>query len=255
MPAACDRRMTREMHLYNHRYTVSATVSAQGVSTARVMTYSADHLRTLTVEQLWAMCPHGRTPGNDHQSAVCYELWRRAFNDADEEALQRVIDLNRRLVAHILSDFGQDEHHVLLVFIKLWRKYHGPDFAQRFPTLAAIMAMLRKVAATTRIDIARHEKRHALAEEFSDEILAQRAADPPGAGPDAELRAAIWRKLKDDLERLVFVYTYEHQCKPADIAHLFPDRFTNAESVSKVKERILKRLGDDNELRDLWSFM
>ncbi len=210
----------------------------------------------LTTAQLYAACPRNRMPRTAVEESACYELWKRALRDRDEEALQYIIMLYQRLVAWLLKEWGHDEHHVMLVFIKIWYRYATPDFERHFPSLAAVVGLLRRCTATAYVDQVRAAARQ---EQLLADIyyLESDATESVEAQTDQnwqrnQLRQAVWQRLNDEVERLVFTLTYQQDCTPAEIARLRPDHFVSAEAVSTIKERILKRLKRDEQLRQLW---
>jgi DNA-directed RNA polymerase specialized sigma24 family protein len=120
--------------------------------------------------------------------------------------------------------------------------------------LGCALALLRRCAATTYIDLVRQAARHAtMAEvELEDDTLRDARDDRADAMlRDLELQAEIWRRLNGEEERVVFQYSYEHECKPGEIAQIRPDLFTDAHAVSTIKERIKKRLSQDHVLHGL----
>ncbi len=60
-----------------------------------------------------------------------------------------------------------------------------------------------------------------------------------------ERRDYLCRRLRDEDERLVFRLSYDLGLKPGEIARQYPRRFAGARAVSRIKERIVRRLAED----------
>jgi hypothetical protein len=59
------------------------------------------------------------------------------------------------------------------------------------------------------------------------------------------------KRLHSPQERLVFCASFEWNLRPGVIAERWPDVFASAREVSRIKERILRRLRRDEGLRTL----
>ncbi|MGB0386977.1 MAG: hypothetical protein ACPGWR_19350, partial [Ardenticatenaceae bacterium] len=77
-------------------------------------------------------------------------------------------------------------------------------------------------------------------------------SDPLHKIQQEKIREQIQSRLKDDEERLVYYLSFESGLKPRQIAEKYAKQFENAKQVSRIKERIVKRLRDDLQLRSLW---
>ena len=66
-----------------------------------------------------------------------------------------------------------------------------------------------------------------------------------------ELYRCALEALNDPQENLVFRASFEWHLQPGEIAQRWPDAFADSREVSRVKERVLRRLRRDDGLRQL----
>jgi len=207
----------------------------------------------LTVDELAARCREesgwsGRKPAGGFSS--CWELFRRAVVEDDQPAWQALYAQYRRLVGRWGAGAELElDDLVNETFARFWQGVRDQDFTSRFPTMKAAMGFLKRCARTLAIDAARrreHQQRiqEALAAEerraqdpLEDKILNQVFSQ--------ERRDYLCRRLRDEDERLVFWLSWEIGLKPAEIARQYPHRFAGAQAVSRIKERIVRRLAED----------
>jgi hypothetical protein len=64
-----------------------------------------------------------------------------------------------------------------------------------------------------------------------------------------ELADHVRRLVPDETEWLALRLSYEYELPPREIAHRHPQRFRDAAEVSRIKERVKKRLQNDPRLR------
>jgi RNA polymerase sigma factor (sigma-70 family) len=187
----------------------------------------------------------------------CWELFRRAIVENDQQAWQALYDQYRRLVGkwakgsdHKLDDLVHE------AFARFWQGVRGHDFSHRFPTMKEVMSYLKRCARTLSIDAARRrEYQHSVRQALTIETSVT------GDSPDdialdqvfsQELRAYLRDQMRDEDESAVF----EAYCKgltPREIADQYPDRFTNAGQVYRVRERIVSRLAEDPMVQQWWA--
>jgi DNA-directed RNA polymerase specialized sigma24 family protein len=191
-----------------------------------------------------------------HDPRRCYELFRRALVQRNEEAWTAIYDQYRQLVNHWLGHVpGDPEALVNQVFIRFWSAL-PPDRFTDFPSLDALLAYLKRCAQGVAIDARRQEERKRARETAL--LPMQQAAVSSGPSPSAEqvldelaseqLYEYVTQRLNGAQESLVFRASFEWGLQPAQIADRWADVFTCVREVSRVKERILRRLRRDKRL-------
>lgn len=187
----------------------------------------------------------------------CYELFRRAMEERSERAWDACYEQYHRLVRSWLGDAKSDDL-VNLTFAKFWQAIPADRFAD-FPTLAKLLKFLKRCAQTTAIDAQRHEDRirvreaaldllHTFGVSGSVVITNDHVLDDIVSGQAFERALNL---LDSQEERIVFQASFEWDLKPKAIAERWPRLFSDARQVSRIKEYILRRLRQDEELRAL----
>lgn len=211
-----------------------------------------DGVTHLTIDELATRCRE-ESNQSERESASgfssCWELFRRAIVEDDQQAWQALYDQYRRLVGKWAkgSDLKLDDL-VNETFARFWQGVRHHDFVHRFPTMKEVMSYLKRCARTLSIDAARRREyqqsvRQALTIEASvtsdspDDIALDQVFSQ-------ELRAYLRDQMRDEDERAVFE-AYCKGLKPREIVERYPDRFANARKVYCVRERIVSRLVED----------
>jgi RNA polymerase sigma factor (sigma-70 family) len=189
-----------------------------------------------------------------HDPRYCYQLFRRALAQRDEEAWAAVYEQYCRLVNRWLGHVpGDPDALVNQVFTRFWKVVH-PDRFDEFSSLGAILAYLKRCAQSIAIDARRQEERkqakearlfqmHQAAEEQSSSI--ECVLDKIVSG---QVYEHVMKRLNSTQESLAFRASFEWGLKPAEIAKRWTAVFANAQEVSRIKERVLRRLRRDSEL-------
>jgi RNA polymerase sigma factor (sigma-70 family) len=219
-----------------------------------------DDTARLTIDELASQCREESSrpaPSPTGQFSSCWELFRRAIVENDQQAWQALYDQYRRLVGKWAkgSNLKLDDL-VHETFARFWQGVRDHDFTHRFPTMKEVMSYLKRCARTLSIDAARRREyqrsvRQLLTIEMSvandspDDIALDRVFSQ-------ELRAYLRDQMRDEDERVVF----EVYCKgltPREIVEQYPDRFANAGQVYRVRERIVSRLSEDPMVQKWWA--
>jgi DNA-directed RNA polymerase specialized sigma24 family protein len=194
-----------------------------------------------------------------HDPLHCYELFRRALVHRDEEAWTAIYEQYHRLVRHWLGTGSEDPDGLVnQSFERLWRALPPERFAD-FPSLDAILTFLKRCAQNLAIDASRREERKRIREASAGWLQeAGRGGAPSSPAEQAleaivaeQLHGRIMDSLNDAQERLVVQASFEWNLKPRTIAERWPNLFADAREVSRVKERVLRRLQRDKELRKM----
>ena len=214
-----------------------------------------------TIRQHWPTC-----------CRCCYELFRRAVCDDDQQAWESIIPQYRGLILawvrrqpgfYSICPVEDDDHWVDEVF----RRFIGGVTRERFgafPEVAHLCGYLRLCAITAVRDELRCQNRQAptvpiepmdsnewFAEEMSlDTLLAPAILEPV---LDRELRETVVRELCDDQEREVFRLSFIQGYAPREIQQLLPLRFPSVDAIYQTKRRLLTQLRTSQALRDYLS--
>jgi DNA-directed RNA polymerase specialized sigma24 family protein len=194
-----------------------------------------------------------------HDPRCCYELFRCALVQRDEEAWTAIYDQYHRLVNHWLGHVPCDvDALVNQVFTRFWRAL-SPDRFNDFPSLEAILAYLKRCAQGVAIDARRREERRR-----AREVALFQAQQATAAGETISSTAQVLNeiiceqlyeyvaeRLNGRRENIAFRASFVWGLGPAEIAERWADVFSCAREVSRVKERILRRLRRDEGLVEL----
>jgi DNA-directed RNA polymerase specialized sigma24 family protein len=194
-----------------------------------------------------------------HDSRYCYELFRCALVQRDEGAWAAIYGQYRRLVNHWLGHVPGDlEALANQAFARFWSALPPHRFGD-FPSLEAILAYLKRCAQGIAIDARRREERRQ-AREAAFLQMRQVAAEREASSFTArvldgivseQLYEYVTGRLDGTQESVVFRASFEWGLGPAEIAERWADVFSCAREVSRVKERILRRLRRDRGLIEL----
>ncbi len=188
----------------------------------------------------------------------CYELFRCALAHRDEEAWAALYSQYHRLVRSWLANPpGDPDVLVNRAFERFWRALPPDRFAD-FPTLAKILEYLKRCAQSVAIDARRREERKQV-EEVALARMQEVAVEARRGSSEQVLDEIISEQLyeqateclKSPQERLVFRASFEWSLRPGMIAERWPSAFSDGREVSRIKERILRRLRRDEGLRTL----
>jgi DNA-directed RNA polymerase specialized sigma24 family protein len=194
-----------------------------------------------------------------HDPRCCYELFRCALVQRDEEAWTAVYGQYHRLVNHWLGHApGDADGLVNQAFTRFWRALSPGRFGD-FPSLDAILAYLKRCAQGVAIDARRREERRQTRDaaffQMQQVAAAGEATSPAMRVLDEivgeRLYEYVMERLKGRQESVAFRASFEWGLGPAEIAEQWADIFSCAREVSRVKERILRRLRRDEGLVEL----
>lgn len=188
-------------------------------------------------------------PPQQRQSAYCFELFRRAIVERNQEAWAALYAQYFHLVRHWLGDVADPDNLAQEAFERFFRAV-GAERFESFPNLNALLAYLRCIAVSLHIN---EDRRRAHERRAMGTWLSSGSADPAPDGPplpaDQELAGHIYGLLQGERERLVFDLTYQFDLAPREIARRHPAVFASVDEVYRIKERIKKRLQRDPQLR------
>jgi DNA-directed RNA polymerase specialized sigma24 family protein len=194
-----------------------------------------------------------------HDPRCCYELFRCALVRRDEEAWTAIYGQYHRLVNHWLGRVpGDADALVNHAFARFWNAL-SPDRFSGFPSLEAILAYLKRCAQGVAIDARRREERRRARDATLSRMQQVAAAGEMNSSTtrvldeivSEQLYEYVTERLNGAQESVAFRASFEWGLGPAEIAERWADLFTCAREVSRVKERILRRLRRDEGLVEL----
>lgn len=187
----------------------------------------------------------------------CWQLFRQAVVAQSTEAWAGVYAQYRERMIRWACYYGaanvsEAEDVIHMAWLKFRAAMH-PEALDRFPGIQSVLAYLRRCVQSVYIDERRREQR----EQFHLESLPLSETTHGRSFETLLLEknvrqqavAYIYAGLEDETERLVLSLSFEYDMKPADIAARYPTVFASARDVSRVKERVLRRLANDPQLR------
>ena len=194
-----------------------------------------------------------KRPADDR---YCFELFRRAIVQQDQRAWEAVFHQYRRLVyGWIGASHREVEDLVNETFARFWQGVTPDKFQSRFHDLGGVLAYLKVCARNLVINYERRRERERLAHSLLEELTVhppdpERKAIENLAG--RKLAAYLKSHLQDKRDQLVFHLSFELGLKPKEIYEQRPHEFESAKQVSRIKERVLKRLRQNPMLLKLW---
>ena len=198
----------------------------------------------------------------DHDPRFCYELFRRAILQRDEQAWACIYAQYERLVTHWVERHaafpasGEEAQFFLnRAYEKMWLGLTPQKFVA-FTDLAALLRYLQMCVHSVLVDFAR-QKEQKLRLEAVDAYPEQQSQGTTAVENQiaANLsRQELWRWLeqqfKDDKERYVVEGMFILNLKPRDVQAQYPAIFADVGEIYRTKENLLARLRRNPELAD-----
>jgi hypothetical protein len=196
----------------------------------------------------------------EHDPRYCFELFRRAINDHNQQAWQFVYEQYRPLVSGWVERNSlfrateeETQYFVNRAFEKMWVAVTPAKF-KKFPNLKSVLSYLQMCVHSVLVDYVRGREQATL---LDQETLAR---TPAGEGANVERQVrhridgqALWRwldgRLKDEKERCVVYGTFSLAMKPRELLAHYPETFRDVNEVYRVKENVMARLRRDDELK------
>lgn len=195
--------------------------------------------------------------GQPGEEGHCFELFRRAIEEHDQDAWSAVYAQYRQLVAKWIGGHQSGDELIEIAFEKLWRTLQGVRLSRRFKHVGAVLAYLRKCAFSVRFDLERRERREERIT-LQETVVLQTGnvenlalANISRDALQHSVRRWLADNIQDEQERLVLSLSYEFDLSPSKIADRFPEQFIDVREVHRIKERVLKRLRRSGELREM----
>jgi RNA polymerase sigma factor (sigma-70 family) len=200
--------------------------------------------------------------GKAYDSRYCFELFRRALVEKDQQAWGYIYLQYRPLVRawverhNAFPALGESAtYFVNRAFEKMWSAV-TPEKFDRFSDLKGLLRYLQMCVHSVIIDEVRQSERYRYAVNLEDVPSA-----PSTTVPSVERhvlqemdRTKIWAQLEERMrsekERIVLECAFVLDLKPRMIAARYPEVFRSVDEVYRVKQNLLARLRRDDKLRN-----
>jgi hypothetical protein len=210
----------------------------------------------------------------EHDPRFCYELFRRAMLERDEDAWAGIYQQYQRLALHWVQQHptfyvsGEEAQFFLnRAFEKMWLGI-TPDKFPTFTDLKALLRYLQMCVHSVMIDFAR-QKESRLVLEAVEEAGRQLAVRGTASGTIRNTavedkiashldRQALWQWLqeqcKDEKEVAILEGMFVLGLKPREVQDNYPRLFGSVNDVYRVKENLLARLRRSEKIADFWDY-
>ncbi|MEA3396430.1 MAG: sigma factor [Chloroflexota bacterium] len=191
--------------------------------------------------------------------SFCFELFRRALVERNAPAWAMICEQYHRLMLSWAkrnpTHAGDVEDIVQEAWAKFWRAV-TPDIFSNFTGIGSVLSYLKRCVRSVRVD----QTRAGVREERLWEALAISSREGDSSlerdvltrDVHQQCLEHIYAQLTDAAERRVVYLSFALDLKPAEIASRYPEHFAAAREVSRIKERVLRRLGADPRLCRLY---
>jgi hypothetical protein len=213
----------------------------------------------LSTEAIIQGCQTEAAQPRAEESGYCFELFRRALEDQEAVAWTAIDQQYRQLILRWGCECAPDipraevEEIVTAALPKFWQSLtrSTDPLTRRFAHVGAVLKYLKQCTVSVLLDYKRQLRRaerlrqrlvsadHLLTpqvtteQDFSDRLDQEQLLQ--------QVRAWIQTNVTDVQEQLVLHLSYQAGLSPCEIATWYPQEFPDAQSVRRIKERVLKR--------------
>jgi RNA polymerase sigma factor (sigma-70 family) len=193
-----------------------------------------------------------------HDDSFCFELFRRALMEGDQQAWDRVYSQFSPLVINWIKrhpafeSVGEDlQYLVNRAFERMWHALRPEKFNQ-FSNLQVLLSYLKACVGSSILLLIRDDKPASI--ELPEE-WGGNTKSPEKVFQTEDERELFWTaigaRLRDEKERIVVEHSFVFDLKPREIYQFYPDKFQNVQEVYRIKQNCLERLGRDPFIREL----
>lgn len=199
----------------------------------------------------------------DYDPRYCFELFRRALLERNQQAYGLLYQQYQALVAGWIERHPSfpalDEEVQFFVnraFEKMWRALTPAKF-ERFADLKSLLSYLKLCAGSAVLDYARVGRVEVVDEEPDELNLAGDGmdVDPESYTMSQVAQQEFWQlildRLMDERERLVVHGSFVLALKPRELCIRYPAVFADVSEVYRAKQNVLERLRRDGELKKI----
>jgi hypothetical protein len=197
----------------------------------------------------------------EYDPRFCYELFRRAILQQNEQAWARIFAQYQHLVSHwvernaAFATSGEDVvYFVNRAFEKMWLGITPKKF-ETFSDLKSILRYLQMCVNSVLVDFVRQKEYKLVLESIEDfdyQLHGEETAVEDQIAKDFR-RDEFWGWLKqqfnDEKEKYVVYGMFVLALKPREILEQYPDMFQGIQDVYRVKENLVARLRRNDEFR------
>ncbi len=216
-------------------------------------------LQRINLSEIIARCAQESQQERMQEVGYCFELFRRAIEQHDQNAWIALEHQYGQLMLGWVHAYPNreltmedGEATVQEALERFWRTLSKRGVTEHFAHVGALLKYLRQCVIATILDQQRRaQRRQRLVERLASVPAAMLVQSSPEETMLPELdqseqiqRVHQWlgQNITDPQERRILALSYEHDLTPAQIAEQFPAEFASAQTVRRVKERVLKRV-------------
>jgi len=200
-----------------------------------------------------------KTPEDSVADLEGYQLFRRAIVDRDADAWATIVVRYRRLLVSWANSCcarmpicEAPEDIADRALARAWVALLPAQF-DCYPSLAALLAYLRRCVTATAIDYAREQAAMICVEPLA--WLEVASVSPEQTVLEKLNQAEIWRVIAEtamsDYEQLILRESLVYALPPRAIHARHADQFSDVAEVYRVKRNLFKRLQRNHELQHL----
>lgn len=213
----------------------------------------------LHIESLAGYCAEASQKRERNQLIYCYELFRRAFDTADQEAWTILNKQYHKLICSWIIKVGAGRFDNDAVgdlandaLAKFWRTISKKlPLGDHFSDTSQLLSYLNRCTTSVVHDVNRRQQTQRRVAELAelDAALPQHAptleakmAQEDGRTAQIDtVRRWVDQNVTDEQELLLLKLLFEQGLKPRDVIIHHPEQFPDIRSVRRLRERILKR--------------
>ena len=200
----------------------------------------------------------------EYDPRFCYELFRRAILQRNEQAWGYIYSQYQRLVSHWVERHaafamsGEEAQFFMnRAFEKMWLGITPEKFAM-FPDLKSVLRYLQMCVHSVMVDFVRQKEYRLVLESMDDvgyQLHGQETAVEDQITHHLD-KKEFWdwlkQQLNHDQEECVVYGMFVLALKPRDILAQYPGVFEDVKEVYRVKENLVARLRRNDEFRQFW---
>jgi RNA polymerase sigma factor (sigma-70 family) len=215
-------------------------------------------VQELNLREIIDRCAQEADRQRAQERGYCFELFRRAVDQQDQEAWIALERQYRQLMISWVQAYptgGQPAEEIdgtlQEALERFWRTLTKRGVSRDFAHVGALLKYLRQCVIATILDQQRRrQRRERLVERLAsapEALLMQNSFEEATlvelAQSEQILRVRRWirEEVSDPQEQRILALSYEDELSPAEIAARFPAEFGDASTVRRIKERVLKR--------------
>jgi hypothetical protein len=193
----------------------------------------------------------------DYDPGYCFEIFRLALAERDQDAWELVFDLYTRLVLSwvrkhtAFASCGEEDGYFLnRAFERLWSGL-SPERFDTQASLPAVLDYLKLCVHSALMDHVRGQGPPPV------DVSSIRSPSDPDPGPETmaanhDLWELLNSKMNNEQERCFLTAYFTLDLKPREVADEFPNLFKNVAEVYRTRENIINRLRRDSDLGSLF---